>query len=328
MTDALDKAQNLYHRGIHRLAVFIAVWTFLVVCLGGTTKSKRASLTIAEPILFRWEPSWLLVNNLREEYSHRVAVGVLAIGTLALFCWIVASAQRKSLNILAGVAMLMIVAQAALGALTVAFFAHPPTSIPHAVMGQLTFCALASIAVITSKAWCEPVTPKIGNSNEHGLRRLAVTCGIAFFVQLLLGAALRHDDNDAPLRNHNMFLFVSHLMAHFLGAMAVLYFAFRLIMRIFRQHRDQAQLLWPARAMMILLTLQLALGFGATALKMLTFQEESPPFIRVVVATSHVATGALLLALSVISMVGAYRYTLPAPKQALETGGAKLGVAA
>ena len=302
-----------YNRAIHRLAKFVVVWALLVICLGGKTKSKEAGLTIPQPVIFSWVPEWLTTENISAEYSHRIVAFLLTCSALALMCLVLSSDVRTGVRTLAISLVGAIVAQAALGALTVYYLAAAKSSIPHAVLAQITFCLAASLAVVTSPAWMSDAKPVVSDEKPT-LLRLSKALVIAFFVQLLLGSALRHDGMAEALRNGHAIVFWSHLIAHIMGAMAVTFFLARVLMRVFRMHREQKEIMSPARWIMMLLALQLCLGMGAAVLKVMTKDYESansPPALRVWVATAHVATGAVMFAFSVVLALNAYRFATP-----------------
>ena len=322
-----------YRHGLHLMAMGVTVFTFLVICVGGTTKSKEAGLTIPEPVIFNWVAEWLVTENISAEYGHRIIAFMLSCLIATLTGWVLFVEKRPAVRKLAIGALLAVIAQAVLGALTVKFFAHAKTSIPHAVLGQITFCIAASLAVVTSAQWMAPTKAVISNE-QPALRRLTISLVATLFVQLLLGAALRHDDKAHALRDGHESIFIWHLAAHILGALAVTYFLARVLMSVFRQHREQKEILGPARLIMMLLGVQLSLGIGAAILKVMTRSYDaanSPPPLRVWVATSHVAGGALMLALSVVLALKAYRYTESNGKSTLkynEHSTGRLGVPA
>ena len=314
-----------YNPWIHRLAVLTSCWAFLVVCMGGTVKSREAGLTIPQPFYYQWHYDWLFIQNLNTEYIHRALVPILTGLTLCVVGLVLWKETRRSVRGLAGFLVVGLFAQAFLGYLTVRYFAHAQTSIPHAVMGQTFFCLTVAMAVMTSQTWMSDA-PALQDRGAPTLYRLAVYCVIAVGFQLLLGAALRHDDQGLAIRNGRGFVFVWHLIAHITGAFSVVYFVFRLISRVFNFHREQKELLWPARLLMILLSFQFLLGPGAAALKILTIDDYNmPPIERVVVATVHLATGALILAASVTLALRARRFTVAVPNAQPANGASAQG---
>ena len=310
-----------YQPLVHGLAVLLTCWAYLVVCIGGLVKSREAGLSIPQGFIVEWHFDWLFIQNLQAEYGHRVLVGVMSGLTLLLVLSVFLKERRKSVQVLAGFLVVGLVAQAFLGYLTVTYFAHARTSIPHAVLGQIFLCMAVSMAAVTSRRWLsnEPALLAIGNP---GLSRLAIYAIAAVGVQLLLGAALRHDDEGLGLRTGRSFVFVWHLIAHVVGAFSVIFFIGRLISRVFRQHREQDQIFKPVKYMMMLLGVQFLLGPGAAALKVLTIDEyNNPPFWRVVTATTHLAIGAAILALCVLVSLRAYRFVKSEVPSAAAGGG-------
>jgi heme A synthase len=300
-----------YHAPFHMLTMLLAGWAFLVICLGGTVKSREAGLTIPQPLYYQWHYDWLFIQNLNTEYIHRALVPILTVLTLLVVGHVFFRESRRSVRTLAAFMFAGLFAQAFLGYLTVKYFAHAQTSIPHAVLGQTFFCLAVAMAIMNSKSWLSDKAA-VPSESSPSLCRLGVYCVVAVGVQLLLGAALRHDDQGAALRNGRSFVFVWHLIAHIAGALAVVHFVVKLLIRVFRQHREQPEIMQPARALMMLLAAQFLLGPGAATLKVLTLDESNtPPLERVVVATVHLAVGALILACCVVTALRAKRFTAP-----------------
>jgi hypothetical protein len=68
----------------------------------------------------------------------------------------------------------------------------------------------------------------------------------------------------------------------------------------------------PARALLILLLVQLGLGFGAYLTRVEWGNQAPQPMLSMVLITvAHVAVGALVLATSVVLAVQVYRHTSP-----------------
>src|SRR3954465_3094502 len=68
--------------GLHLFACFLTLYTFFVVVVGGTVKSREAGLSIPEGFILHWIPNWWATPNLREEFFHRFLVG--GLGTLVV----------------------------------------------------------------------------------------------------------------------------------------------------------------------------------------------------------------------------------------------------
>ncbi|MEI6231905.1 MAG: COX15/CtaA family protein [Planctomycetota bacterium] len=308
----------VYNPWLHRLALFLTCWTFLVVVIGGTVKSHEAGLSIPEPFIFHWIKDWYKTPNLKWEFFHRMLVGVLGGGTLLLVIAIQFFEKRSSVRNFSWLLLLSVIAQAVIGYLTVRMFAHPQTSVPHAALGQSFLAMMASMAAILSPSWMGS-TASLTEKNQPSVRNLARANLIMIFVQLILGAALRHDDQAKAFLEGREWVFYSHLLAHFIGAIAVSYFLARVIMRVFREHRHQIEILKPVKFMMMLLGVQLLLGMAAALLKILALTDHEnaslyasfPQPARVWTATAHVAVGALIFLCSAVLFVRTHRFVTP-----------------
>jgi heme a synthase len=81
-----------------------------------------------------------------------------------------------------------VIVQGVLGGLTVIYLLPAPISIGHAGLAQLFFCLMLGLAVFTSKNWrTQADTP-----DDPILRRVAVTTAILIYLQILVGATMRH----------------------------------------------------------------------------------------------------------------------------------------
>lgn len=323
--DAGVLSRPVYNRLLNISSILLTVWAFVVVCVGGTVKSEEAGLTIPEPVYYQWNYWYFVSDRVNTEYIHRGLVGIMSFLTLWVALIAFLKDSRRGVRKLAMALIAVLLAQATLGALTVKYFAHAQTSIPHAFMGQMFLCLAFAMAIVTSRKWLSDA-PTVQENVRPTLYRLSVfvVCAVAF--QLLLGAALRHDDQGMALRSGRGHVFVWHLVAHVAGAIFVAYTVARLLFRVFRDYREQRAIFLPAKILMMLLGVQFLLGPGAAVLKVLTLDEYSgPPMSRVLVATSHLAVGAVILALSVAVALNARRFTVaPAPVAAQNSGGGRL----
>jgi cytochrome c oxidase assembly protein subunit 15 len=177
-------------------------------------------------------------------------------------------------------------------------------SVGHACLGQIFFCLTVSLALVTSREWMEAgPEPRIeAGSPSLGSLGLATTGFI--LLQLILGALVRHTGSglaipDFPLSFGRLIPPVLQgrvlvAFAHRAGALVVSFYVIWTAARILRRHRSDSGLRRPALLMLGLLFAQIALG-GLTVLSGL----------RVIPATAHVVTGALLLATSLVTTLRA-----------------------
>jgi heme a synthase len=177
----------------HRFAQLAAAATFLLLVIGGTVNPTGSSLACPEPTLVchgqLFPP---MVGGVLYEHGHRLAamtVGFLQIG-LTVMLW----RRRPQLRWLAWLLLGMVLVQGALGAITVEYKLPWFVSTGHLLLGMSYFAMLIYAAFRTRPA---PTVPELDRHvrqrTELGPARtwIAVAVG-AVFVQLLLGALVRH----------------------------------------------------------------------------------------------------------------------------------------
>jgi heme A synthase len=176
----------------HRLAKLAAFATFALLVIGGTVNPTGSSLACPEPTLVcNGELFPPMVGGVFYEHGHRLAamtVGLLQIALTVLLL------RRPGLRRLGALLLGLVLAQGALGAITVAYKLPWFVSSGHLLLGMSYFAALIYTAFRTRPA------PSVLELDRHarlraelgGARRwIAVACG-AVFLQLLLGALVRH----------------------------------------------------------------------------------------------------------------------------------------
>jgi heme A synthase len=177
----------------HRVAKLAAIATFVLLVIGGTVNPTGSSLACPEPTLVchgqLFPP---MVGGVLYEHGHRLAamtVGLLQI-TLSILLW----RRRRDLAGLGGLLLGLVIAQGALGAITVGFKLPWFVSTAHLALGMSYFATLIYTAFRTRPA------PSVIELAQHEARRrelggarrwIGIACG-AVFVQLLLGALVRH----------------------------------------------------------------------------------------------------------------------------------------
>jgi heme a synthase len=280
------------NRNLHLFAVFTACCTFLLIIAGALVTSNQAGLSIPTWPLANGSAFPPMVGGIRWEWSHRLAAGTVSILTLILAAWIWFRESRLWVRVLGVCAFLLIIAQALLGRFTVKTFLDPPVSASHATLAELFFITIVSLAVFTGKWWTGEV-PQLHDDESPKLRTLATWTSALILVQIILGAAFRH----------NAFGIIPHLI----GAVVVTFMFFWTVLATATRFRKVKDLRIAARYLEILLGLQLILGgvayWAVTAAK--TAAQPTP--IYVILTVVHVAVGALTFAASVYLTLRCFR---------------------
>jgi cytochrome c oxidase assembly protein subunit 15 len=228
-------------------------------------------------------------------------VGFLTI-IIALWTW--RTERRFWMRKLGFAALGTVIAQGILGGLTVLYFLPPPVSSAHATLAQTFFCLLVSMAVVTSRDWTETAPELVLESQCPRLRTLAVLSVPAVYVQLILGAAFRHSG--------------LKLLPHLISAVVVTTVLLWTTTRVLSHHSNVPQLRRPALVLLVLLIVQLSLGFSAYLTRVVWSADAPQPMLSMVAATvAHVAVGALVLASSVVLALETFRHTAAKPVPAV-----------
>ena len=286
----MDQARG--NRGLHRFAVFTAVVTFLLIVAGALVTSNDAGLSVPDWPLSYGGFTPPMVGNIRYEHSHRLMAGLVLILILILAVWLRRSEPRRWVRWLGYSALIAVLGQAVLGGITVLFFLPVPISVAHACLAQLVFSLTVVIANVTSEKWRQ-LPPAVAGQDSPSLPQLAVFTAAAIFLQLMMGAAFRH----------NGFGIVPHL----LGAVVVTTLVMWITYRVVSRHSEQPALSRPASLLGGLLMLQLLLGGASYLVLQLTKDAPQPLPLMVWPTVAHVAGGALTLASSVWLAVAAHR---------------------
>jgi cytochrome c oxidase assembly protein subunit 15 len=224
-------------------------------------------------------------------------VGLLTI-TLAVYLFL--KEERRWARRLGLFGLIAIIAQGLLGGLTVKLNLPLAVSTAHATLAQLFFCTTVSLAIFTSKSWMQE-KPRLVEKGIVPIRRLCSAAVVTIFLQLILGAALRHSATwDQPLP-------VELVMAHAVGALAVVLILGSAASILLHGYRGETFLTRPAAIALLLLVVQLTLGIVAYMTRLASPNDPQPlnPMIGMTVA--HVACGALVFATTIVLTLRTFR---------------------
>jgi cytochrome c oxidase assembly protein subunit 15 len=184
-----------YNPLLHRTAQLTAAATLLLIFMGGLVTSHGAGMSVPDwpnsygYNMFTFPPSkW--IGGIFYEHTHRLmgtVVGMLSIA-LTIIAW--KTEPRRWVRWLCASVLGAVIFQGVLGGLRVVLV-KLDLAIVHACVAQAFFCLCALTAVVTSKWWM--TAPDLSaTSNGRTLIRLAAACAIAIYLQLVIGAMMRH----------------------------------------------------------------------------------------------------------------------------------------
>jgi heme a synthase len=292
---------------LHRYATFVACSTLVLIIAGGLVTSTGSGLSVPDwPTTFGWSmfafPLSKMVGGIRYEHTHRLIASTVGFLTIILAVTLWLREPRRWARLLGFAALGAVIAQGLLGGITVLFFLPPAISIAHAGLAEIFFSLTVTLALVTSPRWMFAQNPV----DDPTLRRLTVAMTALVFGQILLGALMRHTGAglaipDFPLAFGRLIppTWTPGIAVHFahrMGALIVALMAAATVGHVSYHHRGRRDITRPAWLLAALVVLQITLG----ALTVLTRKD-------VVINTSHVATGALVFATSVVLMLRAHR---------------------
>jgi len=322
-------------KGLNRFAFLVAGATFFLLIAGALVTSNDAGLATSDWPLSNGQVFPRMVGNLFWEHGHRMVattVGLLTIGLvlylyrgelrrwLASFGLVVFEGRpyygerRQWVRRLGVVALAGVIAQGLLGGLTVKLNLPLAVSAAHATLAQIFFCTVVSLAVFTSSSWAAE-RKTIEEKGSLSLRYLLVAAVATIFLQLILGATLRHSATwDKPLPTEL-------LLSHIGGAVAVTVVLGGAAMMVLLRHRKVPFLARPAMLALALLGMQLLLGLFAYLTRMASPNDPQPLNPMIAVTVGHVAGGALLFAITIVLTLRTFK-VLRAPESAFEMASA------
>jgi cytochrome c oxidase assembly protein subunit 15 len=292
------------NRGLNRFAIFVACATFFLIIAGALVTSHDAGLATPDWPLSNGQFFPKMVGNLFWEHGHRMVATTVGLLTIVLMIYILVKEKRDWVRKLGIFALLAVIAQGLLGGLTVKLMLPLAVSTAHATLAQLFFCTTVSLAIFTSRSWME-AKPLPEEKGTLPLRYLCTAALVTIFLQLVIGATLRHSATwDQHLPTHLV-------LTHIGGAVAVTIALGMATLTVLQRHKDEKFLARPALIALLLLFVQLSLGIAAYVTRLKSPGDPQPlnPMISITVA--HVACGALVFVSTIILTLRTYR-VLPA----------------
>lgn len=252
----------------YRFTQALVLAAFLLLLMGGLVTSTDSGLAVPD-----WPLSYggffpPMVGGIRFEHTHRLIAATVGLLTLILTLWIGKTERRASVRWLAIACLGAVVLQGILGGMTVLYKLPAPISIAHACMGPVFFSLVTALAVLTA-----PYPDDLKAQDD--VRHLSKVVILAVFLQILLGAILRHTGQAVWL----------HIVWAFVVLAAV----------VFTASRN-----WSREALFLgfLVTVEFFLGIGAFLFTRIEGVKSGVGHI--VSPTLHQTLGAVILATAVV----------------------------
>lgn len=184
---------------LRRFAWLLAALTLFLICSGGMVTSKGVGLAVPDwPTTFGYNmfmfPVSQWVGGIFFEHTHRLIASTVGFLTIILTVWLWRSEQRRWLRWCGMAAFGAVVLQGVLGGLRVTML-KDQIGIFHACLAQAFFGLLVLIALALSPSW----TAVLRNQTRAIGTRLAIVATVLIYLQLALGATMRHQHRDLSI---------------------------------------------------------------------------------------------------------------------------------
>ena len=186
---------GLPKRLLHWYAVFVAASVLILICSGGLVTSHGAGMAVPDwPNSFGYNmflfPLSHWVGDVFFEHTHRLIASGVGLLTVGLCLLILRVKDRVWVKWLSGVAVLAVIIQGVLGGLRVTEH-NAVLGLFHGCLAQAFFCLVATVALVTSRFW-HRMEPVADQRAVRTLRFWTITVSGMLFIQLALGASMRH----------------------------------------------------------------------------------------------------------------------------------------
>jgi heme a synthase len=282
--------------GVHRFAVATTSCTVLLLVAGALVTSNDAADSVPDWPLAYGKIVPPLIGGIRYEYAHRVIAALVSILTLALAVWLMRAEKRRWVRQFGWTAVGLVVAQALLGAVRVLGGHAAISATAHAILAQIFFITLVSLALFTSR-WWQRELPSFQETGSPRLSALAWWTTAVIFGQLILGAAFRH----------GAFGIVPHIVGAGVVTVMVVWTGRVAKKRFGRVSEIRRSVIWLHATF----GTQILLG-GAAYWAILASRDAPQPGLTYVILTvAHVIVGALTLAASLLLTLVSVRLVRP-----------------
>jgi cytochrome c oxidase assembly protein subunit 15 len=179
------------------------VATLLLICSGGMVTSKNVGLAVPDwPTTFGYNmflfPVSKWVGGILFEHTHRLMGSLVGFLTIILAAWLWRSEDRRWVRNLGVVAVVGVILQGILGGLRVTMM-KDQIGIFHACVAQAFLGLLIFIALVTTQFWRSFPNRLVDSQGFLSIKKLAFAITVAIYVQLALGATMRHQHRDLAI---------------------------------------------------------------------------------------------------------------------------------
>jgi len=188
---------------LNRFVWLTCIATLLLICSGGMVTSKNVGLAVPDwPTTFGYNmflfPISKWVGGILFEHTHRLMGSLVGFLTIILAVWLWLCEDRRWVRNLGAIAVAGVILQGILGGLRVTMM-KDQIGIFHACIAQAFLGLLVFIALVTTQFWRSLMNRHIDTQGLGSIKRIAFAITVAIYVQLALGATMRHQHRDLAI---------------------------------------------------------------------------------------------------------------------------------
>ena len=288
----------------YRYSILAVVASVALLSWGGLVTSIDAGLAVPDwpssfgsydPLATGFEDPtdptarWWHYLPILAEHGHRLLGALVGLLTLGLALWTWRADPRRWMRKLGFAALALVIVQGILGGLRV-IWVSLDLAVVHALTAQLFFALLVALTLFTAPGWLRADSVAQTSPQKRRLGVLAAATVVALYAQIILGALLRQLGAGVDLWFAGI---------HITGAFVVLGLVLATFSHTRRHYSTQRLLNRSAWFMLGAVATQMMLGFSAFTVLLVETQQAQRSAIQVILNSSHLVVGALLLAAAV-----------------------------
>ncbi len=289
---------------LYRYAQFTAAAVVFLLAAGAMVTSTGSGLSVPDWPLSFGQVMPPMQGGVFYEHGHRMVATGVGVLTIILAVWLWIREPRAWMRRLGWAALALVIVQGVLGGMTVLMKLPVWTSAAHASVAQAFFMLTVFIALALSPGWNRGV--RMPEAADSRLPLWATLATGSIYLQLILGAVMRHMNAglvipDFPLSFGGLVPGtwtpeIAVAFAHRAWALVAAAFVVGASVSALRTAGKRAEFASPAILLLILVVMQITLG------AFIIWTQRQPH-----VTTTHVVTGALLLATSLVLTARSWR---------------------
>ncbi|PQJ34299.1 cytochrome aa3 oxidase assembly protein CtaA [Salinibacter sp. 10B] len=298
MSTATSSSSDLHWAWRRRFSWLTVFTTVLLISWGGVVTSIGAGMafpdwptSLGSYNLLNPVDEWWAVPAYLAEHGHRLIASLVGMMTVVLAGWTWWSDPRAWMRKLGVAAVVLVVAQGILGGLRVLWVSIDLAAV-HACVAQLFFALLVAMTLFTTETWRKSRGVLPAGTKGRWLRRMAYAATGGIYLQIVLGALLRHSGGGVS---------PGFTAFHVTGAFVVVGLVLSVFVAAEKNFDDIPTVRRAAWSLLGAMGLQFILGLAALLVMLYAEPQSGLSLFSVLLTVGHLVVGALLFGTSIVT---------------------------